>query len=60
MEESVDFKYPDNEIWSAELKRDINIYYSAPVVEYIDGVSVLPQHLGTPLSDIKIIGTVRG
>ncbi|MBX2869802.1 MAG: transporter substrate-binding domain-containing protein [Acidiferrobacterales bacterium] len=56
----VDFKYPDNEIWSAKEKSRVNIYYSDPVVDYIDGVSVVPDKMNQPIDDIKIIGTVRG
>ena len=56
----VDFKYPDNEIWSAKDKSHIKIFYSDPVVNYIDGVSVVPDRLNQPIDDIKIIGTVRG
>lgn len=56
----VDFKYPDNEIWSAQEKEGIPIRYSKPVVAYIDGVSVVPEKLDTPIDEIGIIGTVRG
>ncbi len=56
----VDFKYPDNEIWSTADKKGIDIQYSKPVVNYTDGVSVTADKLGTPIDQIKIIGTVRG
>ena len=56
----VDFKYPDNALWSADLKKGKSITYSHPVVASTDGVNVLPERKGRPLDDIKILATVRG
>jgi len=55
----VDFKYPDNEIWSSDEKAGLFIRYSDPVVAYVDGLSVVPDKIGTPIDQVKIIGTVR-
>ncbi len=60
LDKGVDFKYPDNSIWSANFKKGHNIKYSKPIVSYIDGVSVLPENLGREVDEIKLLGTVRG
>ncbi len=60
LEQGVDFKYPDNSLWSADFKKGHDITYSEPVVSHIDGVSVLPENLGRDVDEIKILGTVRG
>lgn len=57
---SVDFKYPDNALWSADLKKGHEVVYSTPVVSYIDGVSVLPSRAGKGADGLKVLGTVRG
>ena len=56
----VDFKYPDNPLWSADLKAGLDIAYSAPVAATIDGVSVLPTNQNRRADDIRILATVRG
>lgn len=56
----VDFKFPDNTMWSAELKRGHIVAYSDPVVAYIDGVSVLPVNKNKGVDAIKTLGAVRG
>lgn len=56
----VDFKFPDNEIWFPDEKKGLAIRYSDPVVAYIDGVSVTPGKIDTPVEKVNIIGTVRG
>lgn len=56
----LDFKYPDNALWSKDLKAGKTIVYSAPVAATIDGVSVPAQKLGRPIDEIKLLGTVRG
>jgi len=56
----IDLKYPDNAYWSADLKKDVKVVYSDPVVAYIDGVSVLPAAKGKPVDDFKTLGIVRG
>lgn len=56
----VDLKYPDSPLWSAELKAGTEITYSDPVTAYTDGVMVVPNTVGTPVDDIKVLGTVQG
>lgn len=60
LEESVDFKYPDNPYWSSDLKKGKNITYSNPVVEYIDGVVVKPENKGKDITLLKTLGIIRG
>lgn len=56
----VDLKYPDNAYWGGDLKKGQAVVYSAPVVEYIDGVNVLPAGKGKSVDAIKALGIVRG
>lgn len=56
----IDFKFPDNPNWKKDQRLDKNILYSNPVLEFIDGVSVLPEKKNTSISDIHILGTVAG
>lgn len=60
LEQGVDFKYPDNPYWSADLKQGKTITYSDPVVEYIDGVLVTPQRRGQGIDALKTLGVIRG
>ncbi|WP_028864153.1 substrate-binding periplasmic protein [Psychromonas aquimarina] len=55
-----DFKYPDNELWQAELKNSTDIKYSAPVVEYTDGIMLVPDKKGTALNELKSISVING
>ncbi|MBF0351674.1 MAG: transporter substrate-binding domain-containing protein [SAR324 cluster bacterium] len=56
----IDFKFPDHPNWQTDLRKDIQIIYSDPVIDYIDGCMVLPAKVGKGLSSIKVLGTVRG
>ena len=56
----VDFKYPDNAMWSMALKQDKPIVYSDPVIAVIDGVNVLPENKNRGPENIKLLGTIRG
>ncbi|MCA1972275.1 MAG: transporter substrate-binding domain-containing protein [Caenispirillum sp.] len=60
VDKTVDFKYPDNAYWSADMKDGKGVTYSAPVVRYIDGVVVLPAKVGGGADGIATLGTVRG
>ena len=55
-----DFKYPENPKWASHIKKEANISYSDPVVEYINGVMVLPENKGNGLQSIKKLGLVAG
>ncbi len=56
----VDLKYPDNAYWSAELKDGQGVVYSDVVIEAIDGVMVLPEHVGRSADEVDQLGTVLG
>ena len=56
----VDFKYPDNSYWAQDLKKGHDVKYSSAVVEYIDGVVLLPKKKGLGIEKIKTLGTVMG
>ncbi len=56
----VDFKFPDDPQWNADLKQGHRIYYSQAAAAYTDGVLVLPEHLGKGLRRIRVLGTQRG
>lgn len=58
--QTVDFKFPDNPYWATDLKKGKTIVYSKSVVEYIDGVFVLPEKKGKGLDYLKNLGTVMG
>lgn len=56
----VDLKYPDNPEWRKELKSGKAVFYSDPIVEFIDGVSVTREKLGQGIESISSLGTIRG
>ena len=56
----VDFKYPDNPYWAADFRKGKTIYYSDPVVDYIDGVLVTPENLNKGVAHIKSLGSIAG
>lgn len=57
---TLDFKFPDNAYWSADLRKGLDVVYSDGLVSYVDGVMVLPERKGRPVSDIKILGIIGG
>lgn len=58
--QSLDFKYPDNRYWETRLRSAVTVHYSNPVMPYIDGVLVLPQHKGRGIGQFKVLGTMTG
>jgi len=60
LDKKVDFKYPDNPYWNADLKINSNITYSQKVVEYIDGVMVIPKNKNRDISKLKNLAVVAG
>lgn len=54
-----DFSFPDNPNWVPELKRGLDIQYT-PMLEFTDGVLVLPEKLGKGVSGIKTLGIPLG
>ncbi len=57
---NVDFVFPDNPYWSGEDKAGKEIIYSDSVVQYIDGVVVLPANKNKGINQLKKLGTLRG
>lgn len=56
----VDLKMPDNEYWSADLKKGKNVKYSKPVVKYIDGVVVKSENIKNGVDKLTNLGIVMG
>ncbi|MBF0120143.1 MAG: transporter substrate-binding domain-containing protein [Desulfobacterales bacterium] len=56
----IDFKYPDNPNWKGDLRKGINISYSNSIVNFIDGVMVLPERKEMKIDGLKTLGTVLG
>lgn len=57
---AIDFKFPDNPMWARSVKEGHAIAYSAPVADYVDGVTVLPARKGAGADAVGILGAVRG
>ncbi|UTH72758.1 ABC transporter substrate-binding protein [Chromobacterium sp. IIBBL 290-4] len=60
-ENSIDFKYPDNPNWQADLKKGKSIFYSDPVINVSEGLLVKPEKV-EQLSEtsLQTIVTMRG
>ncbi len=58
--EEIDLKFPDNPHWQPDKRKDMDISYSDPVVEFADGLMVLSTREAGNLKDIKTIGKVSG
>lgn len=56
----VDFKYPDNPRWNADLKQGHSLNYSQAAAAAIDGVLVKPQFIGKGKERLRRLGTQRG
>ncbi len=56
----LDLKFPDSPYWKKDLKQGKNIIYSESVLEYIDGVLVVPEALGKGKGELKTLGILRG
>lgn len=57
---NLDFKFPDNPHWAGKEKTGKTVYYSVPVMPFIDGALVLPARRGAGQERLKILGTVQG
>ncbi|CCK76564.1 MAG: transporter substrate-binding domain-containing protein [Oleispira antarctica] len=57
---TVEFRFPDDQYWVQEKKKGYDIKYSAPVINYIDGVMVSPTNKGKGIDQLKTLGIVRG
>ncbi len=60
IDEKIDFKYPDNPKWKGVNKEGKKIAYSDSVMEYVDGVMVVPEKKGKGISKLKRLGIVMG
>lgn len=58
--QQVDFKFPDSPYWLASQKKGKRIQYSDGIVDFIDGVMVLPENKRKGISHLKTLGIVRG
>jgi hypothetical protein len=56
----VDFKFPDNAFWDQDAKQGKYVIYSDPVLNYIDGVSVLNKNKGNSYQTLGTIGIING
>ncbi len=54
----IDFQYPDNSYWLADVKKGRNIIYSDSVITYTDGLHILPSNRHMKVSEISVIGTL--
>jgi ABC-type amino acid transport substrate-binding protein len=56
----IDLKFPDSPDWQPTMRRGQTLYYSKPVIAYIDGTVVRREASGIEESEIHSIGTVAG
>ena len=57
---TIDFKYPDNANWQKALHALKPVYYSDPVGYYMDGVMVHSDRREMSLSELRVLGIMRG
>lgn len=59
--DKLDFKFPANPMWNPKTKQDkqLKIFYSEPIVGYVDGILRLPPK-DKKYSTLKSIGLIRG
>ena len=60
IDEKIDFKFPDNPKWKGDIKVGKKIAYSDSVIEYVDGVMVVPEKKGKGISELNRLGIVMG
>lgn len=59
VEGQLDFIFPDHPYWVMDLKQGLDIQY-APMLEFTDGVVVLPENKGKGLEALKRMGLPLG
>lgn len=59
VKKKLDFIFPDNPKWIADLKKGIKVKYS-PMLEYTDGVVVRKNNLGKGVKALKKMGMPNG
>ena len=57
---SVDFRYPDNPLWSTGAKKGLSIHYSQGLVPVTEGLLVPPERKGQKMAAVGKIAAVRG
>ena len=55
----LDFCYPDNPYWVADLKKGLPVKY-VKMLEFTDGTLVLPENVGKGVARVKILGMPLG
>ncbi|MFW5962616.1 MAG: substrate-binding periplasmic protein [bacterium] len=60
VEQKIDFKFPDNPYWSADLKEGKDVVYSDSVVKFVDGAMVIPENVGKSIEEVKRLGKIMG
>ena len=55
----LDFSYPDNPYWVADLKKNLPVKY-VKMLEFTDGALVLPENIGKGVDRVKILGMPLG
>lgn len=60
VEETIDFKFPDNERWRTGESKKLNVTYSQPVLKLTAGTYVLQKHQDKTTEAIKRLGTILG
>lgn len=56
----IDAKYPDSPEWSTQAKAEFGLHYSQPVVNYVDGVMVVPRRVGLGVDQLRRLAVVDG
>ncbi len=61
-ERRFDFKFPDNKFWAKEVKDTVEVFYSSPICNFVDGVIVNKKDKDKDINYFKAagIGVVRG
>ncbi len=56
----VDFRFPDNPLWSAEQRSSVKVHYSDPFLEVVEGTLVRPERRGLGVAKLHALGTIIG
>ncbi len=56
----VDFQFPDDPVWSSNMKKNFNLHYSDPIVSYTNGISVLKKNQYKGIENLRRLGTMIG
>jgi hypothetical protein len=56
----IDLKFPDNPEWAPGAKANYRVYYSNPILHFVDGTIVPSGHVGRGVAAIHTLGTLLG